>query len=364
MNSKKAFEGDTKYQKQKEVSTTGLVPGLVAYEPYKKGSTDPNEAKMLLYWDTIKDSFFDKGNRWSFVAKQLKQMYSDITQKDINDLYEKARYYIDQYQLSLKSNFGLIDGPKDLGKNPSGDFPSVQWMPKGQEDLDVDPNVTTATFKTEQEKILTSSNEKTNQTLLKILSKDKDSYIRANVAKNRNTPLEVLAELSLDQDEFVREAVDLNPLKKSAIEERKFMITDMGEGTEHRTLVDENKNLVILPRYGVWRIENGIAKDVIETSNDLDVLKKKYNAAVVVTTASKELKAIESPLTQDEQNQIAAKYGAEYNTALAHIYFAAKRGHSLDKAIEYAINEMKKVNISLEPKKLVEAMNLYVRTKL
>ena len=136
------LSADDKWQKQKEVVPIGFGErAWQAYEPYKRAADDDHQSTMAMYWDTVKDLFFEKGNRWGSIRDELKKMYSEITEEDLSELMNQVRYYMDQQKQQLESDYGFMDSPKDIGKNPSGDFPSVQWMPRGTEDQDVSPNI-------------------------------------------------------------------------------------------------------------------------------------------------------------------------------------------------------------------------------
>lgn len=58
-----------------------------------------------------------------------------------------------------------------------------------------------------------------------------------------------------------------------------YVITDIGDSfTMHDQLTGES---MTLPRYGVWT--TGDQAEVVETSNDLESLKEKYNVNEVIT---------------------------------------------------------------------------------
>lgn len=57
-----------------------------------------------------------------------------------------------------------------------------------------------------------------------------------------------------------------------------YFISDAGKG-QHGVMKDLNtgeEEKVYIPRYGVWKIVNGVADEVVETGDDLEALKKKY----------------------------------------------------------------------------------------
>ena len=64
-------------------------------------------------------------------------------------------------------------------------------------------------------------------------------------------------------------------------EQEKYVITDFGQAIE---LLDTNTGdpAETIPRYGVWKTRGNVMEEVIETSDDLEYLKEKYNVTKVV----------------------------------------------------------------------------------
>ena len=263
--SKKVAMPEDKWQSQKEVVPIGLGErGWQAYEPYKQSS---GSDAMAMYWDQVRDSFFDKGNRWSAVVQELKQMYTEITDENIQELQDQVRYTLNQHKTQVESDFGFFDGPTDLGKRPKGDFPSVQWMPRGVEDMDVDPNKTTA-------------------------SKGNDGQVPKSKAE--------------------------------------------------------------------WKVPLFDHRGVQYFGNEEDAKNYFQKAKKQDKDPSKPTKIADvNELPNDFEAQIAAKYGPEYNTALMHYNDAIKNGHAPDRAFQYAIAEMQKVEIAILPDVLSEVVNTY-----
>lgn len=69
--------------------------------------------------------------------------------------------------------------------------------------------------------------------------------------------------------------------------------------------------------------------------------------------------ALDSPISEDQKTQIAAKWGPEYISALAHYYEAIKNKHPRDRAIQYAVSEMQKQNVTITPNTLSEVADAY-----
>jgi hypothetical protein len=62
-------------------------------------------------------------------------------------------------------------------------------------------------------------------------------------------------------------------------EAKEYWIMDMGKSykTNIEMIGPDGKPTKEIPRYGVWHVENNIAKEVVYTSNDLKKLQKKFN---------------------------------------------------------------------------------------
>lgn len=69
--------------------------------------------------------------------------------------------------------------------------------------------------------------------------------------------------------------------------------------------------------------------------------------------------ADDSPLSEDQQNQIASVSSPAYVIALKNYYQATKRGHDKQRSFEYAIESVKNLQ-KMDPKKLIEFINAYL----
>jgi hypothetical protein len=58
-----------------------------------------------------------------------------------------------------------------------------------------------------------------------------------------------------------------------------FAITDLGQPL--RAVAQDGTSMHI-PRYGVWQVRDGVLADVVETGDDLEALKAKYDTATVL----------------------------------------------------------------------------------
>jgi hypothetical protein len=78
-----------------------------------------------------------------------------------------------------------------------------------------------------------------------------------------------------------------------------YGITDFGKALESKCqpiscqMINDDC-MYIEYRYGVWRLEDNIPKEVIEASNDFNYLVKKYNVKRLISVG---LWCIEKPLT-------------------------------------------------------------------
>lgn len=211
---------DDKWPGQQQATSFGNPPSGFWSDPEVKES----KAKGVSLNDAVKHFISNPATigKPTHINMQTKVVELDngstISFDDILEEYKKAA------NNEKTSDFGFFDGPVDIGKERDGNFPSGIWMPRGTEDLDIDPNVS-------------------------------------------------LANLGL-----------------SKIDKR----------------------------------------------------------------------ADEQPLTMDQQSQIAAEYGPEYNSAAEHYFQAVKNGHPADRAIQYAVSEMAKVGITISPTILLEVTNTYL----
>jgi len=65
---------------------------------------------------------------------------------------------------------------------------------------------------------------------------------------------------------------------------REYVITDMGRSykLDIEMLDCQGRITNEIARYGVWKIKHGIMTEVVESDNDLDYLKKKYDTERVL----------------------------------------------------------------------------------
>lgn len=94
--------------------------------------------------DAIK-FFIENGDRFNkqpteidLTSKFVK--WSDGSRSTFDEFVELYSHHISKKD----ADFGMLDGPVDQGKHHDGDFPSVSWMPSGEEGKGVDTNYTSA----------------------------------------------------------------------------------------------------------------------------------------------------------------------------------------------------------------------------
>ena len=444
---KKAFEGDDKWQSQKEVVPFGMGErGWQGYEPYKRGSTDNNEQTMAMYWDMVRDLFFEKGNRWSGVLKQLKNMYSELTIGQIEELEHHVRYYLDQYKSQIESKKqgaslqdaieffikhqdiigipgnidskthtvefssgkklsfdetvklfiehkqktadydGFFGSPKDLGKDPSGDFPAVSWLPKGQEDLNVNEDIRTASKKitTSFHPALGGSEIKHEDHIDVYQGHDTEDGSKLYECpkgsnKMRWEILEKKAEIEINEEAMNKAIEEYIPTLPEKVwietygdhEADRYVNNFADEMREHgrRVPMDMSdvleshfENLTVVDWVDMYHDEmRDHLIDEFYMTKSLEDLETYYPGLVALYNKHLQTKtALQNPLTDEQQNQIAAKYGPMMNTTLMYYAEALKNGHAKDRALAYALDEMKKMNTVIDSAKLVEAIDVYI----
>ena len=215
------FEDD-KWQGQRDATSFGNPPQGFWSDPEVKEGKTKGGASLN---DAVKHFISDPKVLGKPVHIDMQQQIVELDNGSTISFDDIVKEYTKIANNEKTSDFGFFDGPVDIGKERDGNFPSGIWMPKGTEDLDIDPNVTTS-------------------------------------------------------------SLGLSKLDKTA---------------------DEN------------------------------------------------------PLTPDQENQIAAEYGPQYNSALQHYANALKNGHPQDKALAYAVSEMEKVGITISPTILLQVTNTYLQ---
>lgn len=310
----KSFEGDDKYQGQKNTVSVGFGPeNSLAYEPSKQADGNP---ALTMYWDFVKDQIFNKGNRWSAVVKQLKKEYTEITDTDVQELADKVDYQIQQMKIQRESSVDMHDNIKQM---------ALRLAP-------VSP---------------------TRMSLYKVLRTSFPKYDN----DIRQVMRELIEEKKADMGWF-DSPIDLN----HGHNDGSFpSVTWMPRGTEDQdvspNIVTSDKRPFNLPSGPCAFCGGKSPRNKLWCSVECQDAWNKKMQEKNLKKSSEEL------LTMDQQKQVAATYGPEMNTALNHYHDALKRGHSKDRSMLYAIEEMKKVNIHTDPQKLVEAINNYLQGK-
>lgn len=124
---------------------------------------------------------------------------------------------------------------------------------------------------------------------------------------------------------------------------------------------------------GVWNHEGKTYLDVVKLVENYDEavdLGKQHNQIAIWDlrnnneiptggTGEVAKQSAEQILTQEQQNEIAAKTSPVYVMAVNNYAEALKRGHSKDRALEYAIQAVANID-KIDPKQLVEIINTYL----
>lgn len=145
--------------------------------------------------------------------------------------------------------------------------------------------------------------------------------------------------------------------------------------------VEANKDLLSDQNnsFGAWTNNGKVYLDVVQTIPDkeqaLELARKNNQLAIWDLAQGQEIltgitrafskkqlnkKAEESPLTQEDQNQIAAKWCPAMNILINNYAEAVKRGHSKDRSLEYALYSIQNIDKSINEKQAVEAINAYL----
>ncbi len=409
---KRAYPED-KWQSQKEVVPIGFgEKGWAAYEPYKKSDSGPQKSvlrntdlkqavdqlmvnKDPKYIDEVKSkliAFIDESGIKDTDKRTIIQNVNQM--RNPFDLMKYYYYSISKYEIGstdTEVESGFFDSPVDLGKRPKGDFPSVQWMPRGQEDLDVrdddyltnrgdnhvipkcdreagaqpidltaedtadgkdtSPQLTNKMM-TDMIPMLIEEGEPTNHTCgnCNMRYTDKDGVQRCTVVEGKISYDKGTCNFMAAGDEAKEEdSVD----HKMTYDTAGYVETDFEVNCGscmYYTAEKEHCNLWM----GTIKPEGCcMAWD----RTDVTVPEENMQGAVVKWMLKT---SDENGIIDSHEKEIAAKYGPEYNTALMHAQDAIKNGHSNDRALEYAVAEMQKVEAPVSPEILSEVMQVYL----
>lgn len=315
---------DKEYPGQAAATSIGKTPSAMWSDPsVKEGDSDNSLSEALRYFianpgtvglpthvsEAEKLVIFDSGPALSFEEVVL-QFKKNTTEKD--------------------SSF--FDGPVDLGKEHDGDFPSVTWMPRGQEDKDVSDADLTASKKT-------AGSLDTN-----LLTKAIESY----VSENR---------YDIDWFESYGEKF-VDYIRDAAYEEANKHLSD----NVINNILEEMDADKWYEQFGEAEVENWVStlegitteEDLAETYPQILDSYKKLKPQIQMNFNS----SLEG-LPEEHKSQIAAKYGIEYVSGLDHYNDAITNKHPQDRAIQYAVAELKKQNVTLDPTVLSAVVKTY-----
>lgn len=297
-----------------------------------------------------------------------------------------------------ESDFGFMDGPVDLGKDPKGDFPSVSWMPRGQEDKDASlGKEATVTHQKDGWHVLSEegknlggpygSKEEAVKRLRQVEYFKHHSSLEGRIVKQGSqrfvTPVDV--DVTLDKaklfghDEIVS-IQQINLTWTLEYELRDWGVKGMYVAVPDQTIefsyeyfdpttdgyVPETKKMTVSD----VQVE-GLDHSTYDSHflpRTLELYNGKWTADFgnYRSTASKKLvlkKIAEEVLSQEEQKQIAAQNGPEYNSALAYLYEALKNRHPFGRSLEHAVQQMDLMKIKVDPKILSQLAGTYLTGK-
>jgi hypothetical protein len=160
----------------------------------------------------------------------------------------------------------------------------------------------------------------------------------------------------------------------------KEKIVSLVDFEEIENYIDSNEDLLSDPNnsFGAWVNGSQVYLDIVVTIPDkqkaLNLARTHNQLAIYDLAQGKEIptgivrafskqdivkKAEESPLTEEQANQISAASCPAYVIAINNYYEAVKRGHDKQKSIDYAIFSTKNLE-QIDEKRLVEFINTYL----
>ena len=173
-----------------------------------------------------------------------------------------------------------------------------------------------------------------------------------------------------------------NNFSVSIYPNKEQIIEGVADYDDIENYIDTNEDLLSNPNnaFGAWGHEGKIWYDVVVAiPNKEQALKlaREHNQLAIydlakgqeistgiqrqVAFCKKDIvkKAEESPLTEDQANQISSVSCPAYVIALNNYYEAVKRGHNKERSVQYAIFSVKNLE-KIDEKKLVEFINTYL----
>ncbi|MGI0060652.1 MAG: hypothetical protein ACREBJ_12885, partial [Nitrosotalea sp.] len=301
--------------------------------------------------------------------------------------YAISKFEIGSTETEKESNFGLMDGPVDLGKSETKDgyWPSVQWMPRGEEEKDLEyaDNVA-ASLKI---------------AYLKIYNYLKPKIKRQKIASNVQLAIKPEARTywwedkdgNVVQEGFIDGPADIpkNAVYQNLIDVSVYhsITSDNGEVGRFETTINCIEPIVLqLCNHQGWKLTDAIIATantcerclniLLEQTTGEPYLKKaeshthcehcaeidpEYNKQYLAKNSSEVIWLYKTaePILDEFQKEIAAEYGAQYNSALRFYENALQDGHEADKAFQYALSEMQRVNMPVKPDMLLEVIKIF-----
>lgn len=286
----------------------GPDPNL-AYAPEKLGA---NSLTMSLYWDHVKDEFFEKHNPWSSVVKFLKKHYDDITEDDIAQLRSDVMFELDKYDRLVQSSF--YKKWRSFYKTSAVD--DKYWIsPDG---------------------LWHSVKEATHK---EWISSNKDML----------------------EKQGIFDATD------DALLQSGWAKANIAYGALNVEVADPNKlNFLDAFVASVWRPD--LKAVIVSSGRGAKVAQDPFPSLSSVrwtpmAVAARKI-ATDSALSAVEKVDVIEEFGPNMVAALDYLYTALKLGHSKDRAFEYASYMARKLRVPVSDDALVAAFKEYLKPKL
>lgn len=317
---------DEKYPGQDKATSVGYPPDGMWYDPMSKDAkSEASVAEALRYFIANPDIV---GMPTHISTSEKRVYFSDGKTQSFDELISAFTKH------STEKDASFFDGPVDIGKEHDGDFPSVMWMPRGEEDLDVDDEALTASRKINAEtNLVPELLHKAIELYVNTADIDWfDKYGERYVDYIQSEAEEHGKQLSPNVIDRILEEMDETTLKEMFSEDEVQSWVDALEGIYTEEALNET-----YPQ----------------------ILESYYKVKPKPTTNIEFTSALDTELPDEQKEQIAAKYGPEYISALEHYSEAIRNQHPDYRALEYAVSEMKKQMITIDPMILKQVASTY-----
>lgn len=345
------------YTGQERTEPVGYPPRGMWYDPSVREGKSKNKPYAPSLNDALKfyienpdkqgiPSSFDLQKREVYFDNKKKMSFEEIIK---NYMQDSGRYKeSDASPEDQWGHGGFMDSPVDVGEDPIGDFPHVKWVPRGKEDVEeADPDAIWSNMGL-------SKLDKTAQTP----PLDRERLEMALYSYLENRPENYWYERWIEKymDDFREEYFDnRGRLPSGNVQENVAeRAADMSSADWFSIYGDKDVDSW-MDEFSFYNTEGELQEDYPEIYE----FYKRISAEGSVVLENFTVTASEF-LTQDQRNQIAAKYGAEYISALQHYAQALEDGHPEERAVAYAVEELKKVDTTISEDILEDVANIYL----